>query len=147
MLYSIKGFTDLNHPICYKEGSRMVMNKSKDLNILLNAYEEELFELWNRSISGRISQSLNRPLVLRDAARGTIKVNLSREIVSMLRDVSKFTIAIYFCYYPINGTESLLIYIYCDCKLKRERCRIFLGTLHYLEVCKKGNPSYCQRIV
>ena len=139
MLYSIKGFTDLNHPICYKPSSKIVMNKSKDLNILLNAYEEELFELWNRSISSRISQSLNRPLVLRDAARGTIKVNLSREIVSMLRDVSKLTKKIYLLAHLIN--------VYSDCKLKQERYLIFLGTLHHLEVCKKGNPSNCQRVV
>ena len=88
MKHSVKGFTDLNHPICYKEGSRVVLRKSKDLLGLLNTYEEEVFELWNRSISTRIAQNLNRPLVLRDTFKGTIKVNLSREIISMLRDVS-----------------------------------------------------------
>ena len=120
MLYSIKGFTDLNHPICYKPSSKIVLNKSKDLNILLNAYEEELFELWNRSISSRISQSLNRPLILRDAARGTIKVNLSREIVSMLRDVSKFARYIY---------SIFLTSKYRDCKLK---CHRFLDMFRHI---------------
>ena len=90
MTHSVKGFTDLNHPICYKESSRVVLKKYKNMMNLLNTYEEELFELWNRSISTRISQSLNRPLVLRDSAKGTIKINLSREIVSLLRDVSCF---------------------------------------------------------
>ena len=88
MTHSVKGFTDLNHPICYKEGSRVVLRKSKEILCLLNTYEEEVFELWNRSNECRIAQSLNRPLVLRDNAKGTIKVNLSREIISMLRDVS-----------------------------------------------------------
>ena len=88
MQHSVKGFCDLNHPICYKESSQIVLKKSKDLLALLKTYEEEIFELWNRSISSRISQSLNRPLILRDGGKGTIKVNLSKEIVSMLRDVS-----------------------------------------------------------
>ena len=88
MTHSVKGFTDLNHPICYKEGAKVVLKKYKDIMDKLYVYEEEIFELWNRSISTRISQNLNRPLVLRDSSRGTIKVNLSREIVSLLRDVS-----------------------------------------------------------
>ena len=88
MTHSVKGFTDLNHPICYKESSKIVLKKYKDIMEKLYVYEEEIFELWNRSISSRISQNLNRPLVLRDTSRGTIKVNLSREIVSLLRDVS-----------------------------------------------------------
>ena len=90
MTHSVKGFTDLNHPICYKESARIVLKKYKDLMDKLKQYEEELFELWSRSISTRISQSLNRPLVLRDSVKGTIKINLSREIVSLLRDVSCF---------------------------------------------------------
>ena len=87
MTHSVKGFTDLNHPICYKESSKVVLRKYGDIMDKLHVYEEEIFELWSRSISTRISQNLNRPLVLRDSAKGTIKVNLSREIVSLLRDV------------------------------------------------------------
>ena len=88
MTHSVKGFTDLNHPICYKPSSKVVLLKYKDMMDKLLVYEEEIFELWNKGISTRISQNLNRPLVLRDSAKGTIKVNLSREIVSLLRDVS-----------------------------------------------------------
>ena len=88
MTHSVNGFKDLNHPICYKEGSRAVLRKYKEIMGCLNTYEEEIFDLWNRSISTRIAQNLNRPLILRDDARGTIKVNLSREITSLLRDVS-----------------------------------------------------------
>ena len=88
MSHSVKGFRDLNHPICYREGARKVLQKYKEICSWLSTYEEEVFQLWNLGISNKISQSLNRPLVLRDTARGTIKVNLAREIISMLRDVS-----------------------------------------------------------
>ena len=110
MTHSVKGFTDLNHPICYKESSRVVLKKYKTMMDLLKTYEEEIFELWNRSISTRISQSLNRPLVLRDSAKGTIKINLSREIVSLLRDVSCFletSVYVIRCNLTFNPNKNL----------------------------------------
>ena len=88
MNQSIKGFKNLNHPVCYREGARTVFRKHKEMLEKLTAFEEEVFQLWDLGTSNKIGQSLNRPLILRDSIKGTLKVNLSRDIISMLRDVS-----------------------------------------------------------
>ena len=67
MSFSVKSFKDLNHPICYREGAKLVFKKYKEMMHLLAAYEEEIFQKWNVSISKKMTQSLSRSLVVRDA--------------------------------------------------------------------------------
>ena len=55
MSFSVKSFKDLNHPICYREGAKLVFKKYKEMMHLLNAYEEEIFQKWNVSISKKIA--------------------------------------------------------------------------------------------
>ena len=57
---------------------------------LLAAYEEEIFQKWNVSISKKMTQSLSRSLVVRqDVAceKGTLRVNFSRDLMSVLKEV------------------------------------------------------------
>ena len=68
MSFSVKSFKDLNHPICYREGAKLVFKKYKEMMLLLNAYEEEIFQKWNASISKKMSQSLSRSLITRDVS-------------------------------------------------------------------------------
>ena len=56
MSFSVKSFKDLNHPICYREGAKLVFKKYKEMMLLLNAYEEEIFQKWNVSISKKMTQ-------------------------------------------------------------------------------------------
>ena len=87
MSFSVKSFKDLNHPICYREGAKLVFKKYKEMMHLLNAYEEEIFQKWNVSISKKMTQSLNRSLIVRDSERGTLRVNFSRDLMSVLKEV------------------------------------------------------------
>lgn len=89
MSFSVKSFKDLNHPICYREGAKMVFRKYKDVMQLLVAFEEEIFQMWNLSISKKMTQSLNRSLVLRDQEKNTLRVNFGRDVMSVLREVGK----------------------------------------------------------
>ena len=58
----------------------------KEMMHLLNTYEEEIFQKCNASIS-KMSQSLGRSLITRDAERGTLRVNFSRDLMSVLKEV------------------------------------------------------------
>ena len=44
--------------------------------------------MWHLSISKKMTQSLNRPLIVRDQEHGTIRVNLGRDLMSVLREAS-----------------------------------------------------------
>jgi dynein heavy chain len=87
MSFSVKSFKELNHPICYREGAKMVFRKYKEMMQLLTAYEDEVFQMWNLSISKKMSQSLTKSLIIRDEERNTLRVNFSRDLMSVLREV------------------------------------------------------------
>ena len=89
MSFSVKSFKDLNHPICYREGAKLVFKKYKEMMHLLAAYEEEIFQKWNVSISKKMTQSLSRSLVVRQdvGEKGTLRVNFSRDLMSVLKEV------------------------------------------------------------
>ena len=88
MSYSVKSFKELNHPICYREGAKLVFTKYKETMGLLRTYEDEVFQMWNLGISKKMTQSLNKSLITRDSERGTLRVNFARELNSLLREVS-----------------------------------------------------------
>ena len=88
MSYSVKSFKELNHPICYREGAKLVFKKYKETMGLLRTYEDEVFQMWNLGISKKMTQSLNKSLITRDTERGTLRVNFARELNSLLREVS-----------------------------------------------------------
>lgn len=87
MSFSVKSFKDLNHPVCYRDGARLVFKKYKEMMQLLNAFEDDVFQMWNLSISKKMTQSLNRSLITRDPEKGTLRVNFSRDLMSVLREV------------------------------------------------------------
>ena len=88
MSYSVKSFKELNHPICYREGAKMVFRKYKETMGLLTAYEDEVFQMWNLGISKKVTQSLKKSLIIRDTEKGTLRVNFASELNSLLREVS-----------------------------------------------------------
>ena len=88
MSFSVKSFKELNHPICYREGAKQVFRKYKETMGLLAAFEDEVFQMWNLSISKKMSQSLNRSLIVRDnSEKSTLRVNFARDLSSLLREV------------------------------------------------------------
>ena len=88
MSFSVKSFKELNHPICYREGAKLVFKKYKDTMGQLTTYEDDVFQMWNLGISKKLVQSLNRSLLIRNTDKGTLKVNFARELSSLLREVS-----------------------------------------------------------
>ena len=44
MSYSVKSFKDLNHPICYREGAKVVFIKYKEMMQLLQTFEDDVFQ-------------------------------------------------------------------------------------------------------
>ena len=87
MSFSVKSFKELNHPVCYKEGAKLVFKKYKGTMGELTTYEDDVFQMWNLGISKKMVQSLNRSLVIRNTTKGTLKVNFARELTSLLREV------------------------------------------------------------
>ena len=88
MSFSVKSFKELNHPICYREGAKLVFKKYKETMGQLTTYEDDVFQMWNLGISKKMMQSLNRSLIIRNDDKGTLKVNFARELSSLLREVS-----------------------------------------------------------
>ena len=95
MSFSVKSFKELNHPICYREGAKLVFKKYKETMSQLTSYEDDVFQLWNLGISKKMIQSLNRSLIIRNTDKGTLKVNFARELTSLLREVSTVYVANY----------------------------------------------------
>ena len=88
MTHSIKGFKELNHPICYKEGAKNVFLKYKDMMNILTAFEDDVFMKWNQCITKKINQSLSRSLLVRDENKDILRVNFGKDLGAMLREVS-----------------------------------------------------------
>ena len=112
MSFSVKSFKELNHPICYREGAKLVFKKYKETMGQLTTYEDDVFQMWNLGISKKMMQSLNRSLIVRNDDKGTLKVNFARELTSLLREVSSnshysFNKAIYF-FYTTSSTKTII---------------------------------------
>eukprot|EP00095_Tigriopus_kingsejongensis_P007513 maker-scaffold103_size370364-snap-gene-1.20 protein:Tk07513 transcript:maker-scaffold103_size370364-snap-gene-1.20-mRNA-1 annotation:"dynein beta ciliary-like" len=86
MSFSVKSFKDLNHPICYKEGAKNVFRKFKEMMQLLTTFEDDVFQMWNQSITKKMTQSLNKPLLIRDSDN-SLRVNFGKDLMSVLREV------------------------------------------------------------
>ena len=88
MTHSIKLFKELNHPICFKEESKRVFIKFKDMMQLLNAYQEDVFLKWYQTIAKKIQLALSKSLLTRDPDRDILRVNFGKDLGAMLREVS-----------------------------------------------------------
>ncbi len=44
MSRSVKAFKDLNHPICYRDGAKLVFKKYKEMMTLLASFEDDVFQ-------------------------------------------------------------------------------------------------------
>ena len=84
---SIKNFRDLNHPICAGVGGELIIRKYKEMICLLISYEEEVFKNWALSADKKTAEGLNRPLLVREGPRGTLKVNFGRDTLAILNEV------------------------------------------------------------
>ena len=87
MTHSVKGFKELNHPICFKDGAKNVFIKYKDLMSLLTTFEDDVFLKWNQSITKKINLSLSKSLLYRDTKKGVLRVNFGKDLGAMLREV------------------------------------------------------------
>lgn len=87
MSFSVKSFKDLNHPICYREGAKVVFRKYKEMMATLSAHEDDIFQKWNQSITKKMEQSLGKPLIVREEDGELLRVNFSKDLMSVLREV------------------------------------------------------------
>ena len=59
---------------------------------LLATFEDEVFQMWNLSISKKMAQSLKGSLIIRTQdEKSTLRVNFSRDLSSLLREVSPYS--------------------------------------------------------
>jgi len=61
------------------------------MTTLLSTFENDVFQKWNTGISRKMTQSLNRSLILRDEKERTLRVNIGKELMSVLREVKKLS--------------------------------------------------------
>ncbi len=106
MSFSVKSFKELNHPVCYREGAKLVFRKYKEMMSLLTNFEDEIFQSWNLGISKRLTQSLARPLVTRDEEGSLLRVNFGKDLKSVLREVrSEHLLVLLECCKCINVSQ------------------------------------------
>ena len=67
--------------------------KYKEMMGLLNSYEDEVFQLWNLSISKKMTNSLGKSLILREGEsdNAVLRVNFGKDLISVLREVRSKT--------------------------------------------------------
>ena len=122
MTHSVKGFKELNHPICFKDGAKNVFIKYKDLMSLLTTFEDDVFMKWNQSITKKINLSLSKSLLYRDIKKGVLRVNFGKDLGAMLREVCMyhdFIINIYILVLSVTGYNcSKLVNCSSLCKRK-----------------------------
>ena len=102
MTHSVKGFKELNHPICFKDGAKNVFIKYKDLMSLLTTFEDDVFMKWNQSITKKINLSLSKSLLYRDIKKGVLRVNFGKDLGAMLREVCMYHDFIIYIYIHSN---------------------------------------------
>ena len=86
----VRDFKSLNHPICYSDQAKEVIERYKEMVCLLTSYEEKVFENWTKSVENLTTENLERPLLLRDPSDGTLKVNFGDHLISTLMEVKNF---------------------------------------------------------
>ena len=76
---------------------------------LLATFEDEVFQMWNLSISKKMAQSLKGSLIIRTQdEKSTLRVNFSRDLSSLLREVSPYSERV------IPASDSLTIFSNCQ---------------------------------
>ena len=83
----VKDFKSLSHPVCYSDAAKEVIEKYKELVCLITSYEEKVFENWAKSVENLTTGNLERPLLVRDETKGTLRVNFGSDLMSTLVEV------------------------------------------------------------
>ncbi len=65
-----------------------MLAKYKETLQLLTDYEDSVFDSWHKSITGKVQDSLKKPLVTREENGKILRVNFSLELSSLLREVT-----------------------------------------------------------
>ena len=56
---------------------------------LITNFEEDVYRDWSMALSGKISESLEQHLIIRDQKEGTLKVHFGGDLRALLREVIK----------------------------------------------------------
>ena len=99
----VRDFKGLNHPVCYSDRAKEVVERYKvshtftlsvmillfaqELVCLITSYEEKLFDDWTQSAENLTTENLERPLLVRDDLEGTLSVNFGHNLMSSLMEV------------------------------------------------------------
>ena len=84
---SVKNFRELNHPICASTEGELIIEKYKEMVCLLYSYDEDVFKNWAISADKKTAEGLNRPLLVREGIKATLKVNFGKDLLSILHEV------------------------------------------------------------
>ena len=77
---SVKNFRELNHPICASTEGELIIEKYKEMVCLLYSYDEDVFKNWAISADKKTAEGLNRPLLVREGIKATLKVNFGKDL-------------------------------------------------------------------
>ena len=83
----VRDFKNLNHPICYSDKSKEVIERYKEMVCLITSFEEQLFDKWTKSVENLTTENLERPLLIRDLTKGSLKVNFGEHLIATLMEV------------------------------------------------------------
>lgn len=84
---NVKNFKELNHPICASSEGEIIIEKYKEMVCLLYSNEEDVFKNWAASADAKTGEGLNRPLLVREGIKATLKVNFGKDLLSILHEV------------------------------------------------------------
>ena len=91
--------------ICHQQrlNSREIYLFLQETMGLLATFEDEVFQMWNLSISKKMAQSLKGSLIIRTQdEKSTLRVNFSRDLSSLLREVSPYSECVIPAFYSIS---------------------------------------------
>ncbi|KAH0629389.1 hypothetical protein JD844_011440 [Phrynosoma platyrhinos] len=86
-----KDLRAIDHPIMVSSDAKLIYGKYDEMIRLLQGYREQIYEEWIKRVDRDCQFNLEQPLIQRDPKTNLIRVNFSRELVAVLREVKYLT--------------------------------------------------------
>ncbi|KAB1266021.1 Dynein heavy chain 17; axonemal [Camelus dromedarius] len=77
----------IEHPVMSSVEAKLIYQKYDEMMELLRSYRERIYQQWVAGVDQDCHFNLGQPLIQRDPVTGLIRVNFSKALVAVLRDV------------------------------------------------------------
>ncbi|KAJ7315905.1 hypothetical protein JRQ81_002067 [Phrynocephalus forsythii] len=77
----------IDHPVMLSAEAKLIYGKYEEMIRLLKGYRERIYEEWISRVDKDCQFNLEQPLIQRDPETNLIRVNFSKELVAVLREV------------------------------------------------------------